>query len=328
LLAIKDFKRIWITGAAGSVGKALLKRLLDEWPDSGVKVLAIDRDEYGLYLLQQELRDKRLSFGFFDLGHKTDLHRLFLEPKPDLIIHAAAFKQVPFLEDYPIQAYKNNVWASVKLYDLAIEHRVEHFVFISSDKAVEASSNLGYSKRILERYLRILMSGDEVPLTQILRFGNIMPSRGAILESFEHQWRTLGRLQVTDAAANRYFIDKTKCAELTWATIEQEARGLFQFEMGEPRNILDLAKGFLMEKGASPEDKKNIEFIGLRAGEKLEEKLFHKYEHQADTKIKGVYRIHSDEPKWNQLRLGLFRDQLQNIREAEVAAAFLRSFGK
>ena len=255
--------------------------------------MLLDNAESPLYYLQNEFevfQKPNVHFVLTDIRDETSIQEIFREFKPSLIFHTAAYKHVPMMEANPYEAVRLNILATKFLADLALINKTKKLVFISTDKAVNPISIMGLTKRICERYLLDLNLKNSTKFL-ITRFGNIIGSNGSLIPLFEKQLE-LGRpLTVTSPEVRRYFIDKFKACQHI-LEISNEAHwkyALFTFNMGKPIKIIELARSFLEFSGY--EIQNNIEFIGLRPGEKLHEEMISDSEALKSTTYKDILYI-------------------------------------
>lgn len=269
-----DDKVILVTGAAGSIGSEIVRQLVAYNP---AKVIMLDQAESPLYNLKMELKEKRLlhltESVIGDIRNYERLENLFETFKPQIVFHAAAYKHVPLMEDNPSEAILTNVHGSKNLVDLAMDHEVEKFVLISTDKAVNPTNVMGTSKRIAEIYAQ---SANSISKTKFIttRFGNVLGSNGSVIPLFKRQIEAGGPLTVTDKRITRYFMTIPEACALV---LEAEAMGngseIFVFDMGESVKIYDLAKKMVKLSGLELGKDIEIKITGLRPGEKLYEEL-------------------------------------------------------
>jgi FlaA1/EpsC-like NDP-sugar epimerase len=254
---IKD-KRILITGCAGSIGSELTRQL-----SKNNKVFGIDINESGLFDIQQETK----CFGRVgDIKDKNTVFDIFSDFKPQLIFHAAAYKHVPLMEKYPIEAIQTNILGTWNVISEAKRWEcLEKFVFISSDKAVHANSIMGATKRMGE--VMVKNQGKEFC---VVRFGNVLGSRGSLITIWEKQINEGKPITITDEKMFRYFMTIEEACELVIkASIISKGGEIFILDMGKKIKILDLAKELIKNIGENIP----IKIIGKREGEVLEEKL-------------------------------------------------------
>ena len=272
---IKDFedKVIMVTGGAGSIGSELVRQICKYNYRS---LIIIDQAESALYDLQQELKQA----GFFnfmpivgDIRDKNKMRILFDEHKPDRIFHAAAYKHVPLMEQNPYEAVKINVAGTKTIVDLAVDFKVEKFVFVSTDKAVNPTNIMGATKRIAEMYISCRQQEGKTKFITT-RFGNVLGSNGSVIPLFRKQIEKGGPLTVTHKDITRYFMTIPEASQLV---LEAGAMGtggeIFIFDMGESVKIMDLAKNMIRLSGLQYPDDIDIKITGLRPGEKLYEEL-------------------------------------------------------
>lgn len=267
---------ILVTGAAGSIGSELCRQLLDCEPKA---LIALDTNETGLFDLAESVRFQpcaaRLRPLIGDITDEQSMSRLFANEQPEIVFHAAAYKHVPLLEQFPDQAVRTNTLATYHLCRLAQEHGVERFVFISTDKAAEPISVMGASKRIAEMFVQALSkSANCMTRFCAVRFGNVIGSRGSVVPVFAQQIEQGGPITVTDPDATRYFMTTPEACGLvilTAATADQG--GLHLLDMGKPVRIIDLALKMIQLRGLYVDRDISIVYTGLRPGERLHETL-------------------------------------------------------
>jgi len=269
---------ILVSGAAGSIGSELCRQLLNYEP---ALLIALDTNETGLFDLVEGLRSRAhpcIANIYPFIGDITDvqrLTRLFAEKRPDIVFHAAAYKHVPLLEQYPDLATRTNVLATYHLCRLAQEYEVARFVFISTDKAAEPVSVMGATKRVGEMIVGALAKSTESPTRFCtVRFGNVIGSRGSVVPVFTRQIEQGGPLTVTDPEATRYFMTIPEACELVILTsVIADQGGLYLLNMGYPVRILDLASKMIRLSGLRVGHDIGIVYTGLRPGERLHETL-------------------------------------------------------
>jgi len=213
--------------------------------------------------------------------------------KPELVFHAAAYKHVPLLEGQVREAVKNNVVGTQTVADLSLEFEVEKFVLISTDKAVNPSSLMGTCKRAAEIYCQYLAAKSASKFITV-RFGNVLGSAGSVVPRFEKQIQSGGPLTVTHPDMTRYFMTITEASQLIMeASVVGLDGHIYVLDMGEPIRIVDLAEQMIILSGKTLGHDVDIEFTGLRAGEKMEEELFHPDENITDTKHEKLLLAHT-----------------------------------
>ena len=268
-------RRVMVTGGAGSIGSELARRILRFAPS---EVILVDRAENALHDLLDELsrvpKQARLEGVLVDITDRPRFQNLFGHRPPDVIFHAAAYKQVPLAEAYPDAAVLNNVGGSRYLMDWALERGVDTFVNISTDKAVRPCSVMGATKRVAELLALRRASEGQTKFVSV-RFGNVLGSDGSVVPLFERQIRGGGPVTVTDPNVIRYFMTAGEAASLVLhaATIGENGQ-LLALDMGDPVRIYDLARDLILLSGLRPEIDIPIKIVGLRPGEKLSEDLY------------------------------------------------------
>ncbi|MGI5939419.1 MAG: polysaccharide biosynthesis protein [Thermoleophilia bacterium] len=281
-------RRVLVTGAAGSIGSELCRQIASFAPEN---LILVDRDESGLYALHEELR----ACGFIDyevvtthIQHMEKLQLVFQEHRPHVVFHAAAFKHVPFMEICPDEAVFNNVLGTLAVAQASAVVGVERLVNISTDKAVDPISIMGASKRVAEMVVQHV--GRENPDCHFssVRFGNVLGSRGSMLPIFQKQIANGGPVTVTDKNMTRYFMSISEAVQLVLqaaalSTHSDSRDGVFVLEMGEPVSILEIAKKMIHFVANGRSSDIEIQFTGLRPGERLEERLVGLHEHVVPT---------------------------------------------
>ena len=273
-------KRVLVTGAGGSIGSELCRQIAQFGP---AELIMFDRDESALHEVQLSISGRALldtpDLLLLDIRDRERVKAVFCERRPEVVFHAAALKHLPLLEAYPVEGFKTNVWGTLAVLEAAEAAGVECFVNVSTDKAADPCSMLGYSKRVAEG----LTAGvDERARGRFLsvRFGNVLGSRGSVLTAFQKQLEQGGPLTVTHPEATRYFMTVEEAVQLVLqAGAIGEGGRVLVLDMGDPVNIAEVAEQLAQSvKPARP-----IEFVGLRGGEKLHEDLFAESETPAPT---------------------------------------------
>ena len=264
-------KRVLVTGAGGSIGSELSRQLYRFAPAS---LVLLDRDESALHSVQLSIEGRALldsrNLVVCDIRDADRIRQVFDEHRPEVVFHAAALKHLPLLEMHPIEALKTNVWGTQVLVDAALETGVERFVNISTDKAADPSSVLGYSKRLAERLTAAAADRSDGIFLSV-RFGNVLGSRGSVLTAFAKQIEAGGPVTVTDPDVTRYFMTVEEAVQLVIqaGAVGRDGEALV-LDMGEPVKIDDVAKRLIGDADRPIE----IVYTGLREGEKLHEVLF------------------------------------------------------
>ncbi len=269
-------KNIVVTGAAGSIGSEIVRQLL-RFPVQ--KIIMVDIAESALYDLQQELllshSDAPFDVILADVTNYQRMHEVFQKYKPEIVFNAAAYKHVPLLEEFPYEAIRVNIGGVKVLADLAIDFKVEKFVMISTDKAVNPTNVMGASKRICEIYIQALSQLNHIKTEFVTtRFGNVLGSNGSVVPLFKRQIKRGGPITVTHKDITRYFMTIPEACQLVLeAGFMGRGGEIFVFDMGEPVKIVDLAKEMIRLSGLKLGEDIDISFTGLRPGEKLYEEL-------------------------------------------------------
>jgi FlaA1/EpsC-like NDP-sugar epimerase len=266
---------ILVTGAGGTIGSEICRQVATLNPK---RILLLGRGENSIFTLEQELRRTFPQIAIqpliADVRHSERMATLLRQWRPEIIFHAAAHKHVPLMQQNPTEALENNAIASADLARLATQVGVKTFVMISTDKAVESSNFMGLSKRLAELLVR---SFTAVGTTRFLvvRFGNVLGSRGSVVPIFKAQIARGGPVTVTDAAMTRYFMTTPEASQLVIQSLAVGESGqILVLDMGEPVNIYDLAEQMITLAGFTPGHDIPITITGLRPGEKLHESLF------------------------------------------------------
>jgi UDP-N-acetylglucosamine 4,6-dehydratase len=262
---LKD-KKVLITGAGGSIGSELSRLCLDY----GVQELVLlDNNEYNLYELSEKMSSSKVKFLLQNVLHVNSLEESFAKYTPDIVIHAAAYKHVPLVEENIQEGIRNNIIGTKNCIDLSIKYKAKKFILISTDKAVRPTNVMGATKRVCELYAKNIPS-DATEIIAV-RFGNVLGSSGSVIPKFKKQIAKGGPLTVTHPEVTRYFMLITEACELV---LQSGALGkggeIFILDMGKPVKIVDLAKKMCELSGKTDIQ---IKFTGLRAGEKLYEEL-------------------------------------------------------
>ncbi|WP_226996869.1 polysaccharide biosynthesis protein [Tessaracoccus aquimaris] len=273
-------RTVLVTGAGGSIGSELAHQVNELRPS---KLVLLDRDESALHAVQLRL----YGIGLLDsddmvlcsIRDEEALRAVFEKHRPDVVFHAAALKHLPMLQQYPAEAWKTNVLGTANVLRCAHESGVRNLVNISTDKAADASSVLGGSKRIAERLTGWYAEQYDLAYVSV-RFGNVLGSRGSVLHTFKAQIERGGPVTVTDPDVTRYFMTIPEACELV---LQAGALGrpgeVMVLDMGEPVRMIDVAQRLIAESGKDIA----ITFTGLREGEKLDEVLFSVNEHRASS---------------------------------------------
>ena len=264
---------VLVTGAAGSIGSELCRQIARF--DPGL-IVAFDIAETGLFYLEKEFQEKFPQINLVpeigSIQDQTRLREIFAKHRPKAVFHAAAFKHVPLMESHPFEALQNNVLATYLLATTAQDCDVDTFVLISSDKAVRPTNVMGATKRLAELVTVGLQNSDTKFVA--VRFGNVMGSNGSVIPIFQQQIRDGGPVKVTHPQMRRYFMTIPEATQLVLqASVMGQGGEIFVLDMGEPVRIEDLATNLILLSGLKPGEDIQIEFTGMRPGEKLYEEI-------------------------------------------------------
>lgn len=294
-------KRVLITGAGGSIGSELSMQIARLAPSH---LALVDVSELNLFNLERHLAPLqpyahsapwRTYLG--DVCSAGRMDEIFAAERPEIVLHAAALKHVPSGERNPVETLRTNVLGTHVTLDMCEIYGVEHFVLISTDKAVDPANVMGASKRVVE--LLTLARQSQVPTmhASAVRFGNVLASTGSVVTLFEEQIAAGGPVTVTHEDMNRYFMTVEEASSLVLqaaalnAAQEAETAHIYVLEMGDPVNIAQLARNLIRLRGKVPEEDIEILYTGLRPGEKLTERLTHSEEMLSPTPVSGVARF-------------------------------------
>lgn len=286
---------VLVTGAAGSIGSELVKQIVQYQPKAIVLFEQAESPLHDLLLeLKRQYPQQRFIPCIADVRNRTRVEEVFNEMRPDIVYHAAAYKHVPLMESHPNESIQANVMGTKNLADMAVKYEVKRFVMISTDKAVNPTNIMGASKRIAEIYVQSLfkqLEKQNPDCTKFIttRFGNVLGSNGSVIPYFKKQILAGGPVTVTHPDIIRYFMTIPEACRLV---IEAGTLGnggeIFVFDMGKPVKIVDLAKNMIRLAGFVPNKDIQIEFTGLRPGEKLYEELLNQKEKTLPTKNKKI----------------------------------------
>ena len=308
---IKD-KIVLVTGAGGTIGSEICKQCLKF---GAKRLIMVEHSEFNLYSINEATgADARNELKMINVVYRHELEEVFAEFRPEVVVHAAAYKHVPLCEFNPHLAVKNNVVGTKNVIDLSKKYGAKKVVLISTDKAVRPTNIMGTTKRICELYA--LNSNDAASDTQIVavRFGNVLGSSGSVIPKFKRQIEANEPLTVTHPEITRYFMLVSEACQLVLqaASIAQGGE-LFVLDMGEPVKIADLAKRMLQLAG---KEELGIKFVGLRPGEKLYEELLID-ENDKSTKYQSIFVTHS--AKYDLQELSSQIEELSECEDAQVA---------
>ena len=308
-------QRVLITGGGGSIGAELCRQVAR----LGVESLAIlELSEYNLYRIEQELRrefpDLLIDAVLGDCGDAAVCERVFTRVRPQVVLHAAAFKHVPLLQNQVREAFRNNVLGTQTAAQAADRHGVGCFVLISTDKAVNPTSVMGACKRAAEIFCQNFAAQSATRFVTV-RFGNVLDSAGSVVPLFREQIRNGGPVTVTHPEMSRYFMTIPEaCQLILQAGVLGKGGEIFALDMGEPVKIRYLAEQMIRLAGKVPERDVGIVYTGLRPGEKLFEELFHDHEDYRATEHAKIFLAQPRSVSWELLNAQL-RQAAQAVRD-------------
>lgn len=288
---IQDYikgKRVIVTGGAGSIGSEIVRQLIKFNASS---VVVYDNAEASVFHLEQEISrsnpKSHIKYVIGDVRDKYRLEEIFDSFKPNVVFHAAAYKHVPMMELNPVEAVKTNVLGTMNVANVSYMNEVEKFVMVSTDKAVNPTNIMGATKRIAELYTQFLEEKSSTSFI-VTRFGNVLGSEGSVIPTFVSQINRGGPVSVTHKEVIRYFMTIPEACQLV---LQASSLGLggevFLFDMGDPVKIDDLAKNLIKYFNSDAE----IEYIGLRPGEKLYEELLCDGENVTPTEDPNIMKL-------------------------------------
>jgi len=315
---------VLVTGAGGSIGSELCRQISECAPG---KLLLLGKGEGSIYGIQRELSSAHPGLELVgiigDVVEREKMMDAIGRHRPDVIFHAAAHKHVPFMEQYPEEAVRNNVLGTLAVGEAASECGVGKLVLVSTDKAVDPSSVMGVSKRVAEMVVQDLARRETTAFTAV-RFGNVLRSRGSVVPLFEKQIEAGGPVTVTDPEMTRYFMSIAEAARLVLHSGAVAENGdLCVLDMGEPVRIVELAENMIRMAGKRPHEDIEIVFSGIRPGEKLHEELFTEAEAASVRRIDKIMLCQPEPHDGEQLAraLGVMRERLRACdREGVVQA--------
>lgn len=289
---------VLVTGGGGSIGSELARQIAQIAP---ANLILLGKGENSVYEIEQELMNE---MGFAptcvigDVRDRASMERIFRQYNPTVVFHAAAHKHVPLMQGNPIEAVKNNVFATELLCELSARFGVRKFVYISTDKAVKPSSVMGATKRVGEMIVRAWAQRSETEFA-IVRFGNVLGSRGSLIPVLKKQIARGGPVRITHPDMSRYFMTIPEAVQLILQAGAMGSKAeLFILDMGEPVKILDLAKDLIRLHGLTPGEDIEIQFVGMRPGEKTHEELVYEQEQLQPTEHSKI-RVVSNEGEVN-----------------------------
>jgi FlaA1/EpsC-like NDP-sugar epimerase len=302
-LAYLRGKRVLVTGAGGSIGSELCRQLLS---GGASRLYLFGHGENSIYQIDKELRilqeegvgeKAALVPVIGDLRDKDYVNYIFGHLKADAVFHTAAYKHVPLMEENPVSAVENNVFGTENLILSAVKHGIKKFVHITTDKAVEPVSVYGASKYICEQMVLEAAQTSGGPSFMVVRFGNVLGSRGSIVPLFQQQIQKGGPVTITHPDIRRWFMTISEaCSLVLKAGGVGENGGLYLLDMGEPVRIRDLAEQLIRFHGFEPDTEIKIVYTGLRPGERMDEPLWSRDERVNETEYSRILQVKRDKP--------------------------------
>ena len=266
-------KTVMVTGAGGSIGSEIVRQVALAAPR---RILLVERCENALYEIDRELRESGAGSPFVplmvDVSDEEAMEGIFSEHRPEIVLHAAAYKHVPMVEMNPREGERNNTLATKRLAEMSKRHGVARFVLISTDKAVNPVSVMGRTKLAAERAVMALNEDGGTSFCAV-RFGNVFGSSGSVVELFRRQIAARMPVTVTHPDMRRYFMTVSEAVGLVLQAASRTERAIYTLDMGEPVRILDLAEHMIRQAGYKPYVDIPIRFTGIRPGERLFEEL-------------------------------------------------------
>ncbi len=317
-------KTVMVTGAGGSIGSELIRQLLRFAPK---KVVMVDIYENTTYELFCEMRERHPAIeAVIEIGSvagKKEITHIVEKHKPQVILHAAAHKHVPLMENNPIRAFSNNVIGTRNVAEAADANGVERFVMISSDKAVRPTNVMGATKRIAEMIIVDLSKRSKTIFTSV-RFGNVLGSHGSVIPLFERQIREGGPVTVTHKDVTRFFMTIPEAAQLVLQAGAMAKGGeIFMLDMGTPVKIDTLARNMIKLCGFEPDTDIKIVYTGLRPGEKMFEELSFMDETVTKTEMDKIFCLNNREDT-NGLKKALAEMEKIETDDAKMIEAIWR----
>jgi FlaA1/EpsC-like NDP-sugar epimerase len=305
-------KVVLVSGAAGSIGSELARQMSAYEP---VHVILVDNNESGLYDLTLDLSAQHPKTEYVPLlGDVTDrvvMRSVYEQYQPQVVFHAAAYKHVPLMQDFPGAAIRVNVHGTYCMADLARQFGAERFVLISSDKAVNPTNVMGATKRVCELIIHAFAAAPQDTLFTAVRFGNVLGSRGSVVPIFNRQIEMGGPITVTHPDMTRYFMSIPEAVNLViHAACLTRGDDIFLLKMGEVIRIVDLAERMVRLRGLRPYFDIPITFTGVRPGEKLDEELYAEDETPHDTVHPHIVLLNSWHQRFNTT---VFQEQLAQL---------------
>ncbi|MGN8831904.1 polysaccharide biosynthesis protein [Selenomonas montiformis] len=324
---VKDYienKCVMVTGAGGSIGSEICRQIVKFSPR---KILLLGKGENSIYEIHKELcrynYQGEIQPLIADVRDNSRLDMIFNTYQPEIIFHAAAHKHVPLMEEQPIEAIRNNIFGTINVAGMARKYKAERFVMISTDKAVNPTSVMGCTKRVAEMIVQSMSEQTTNTHYAVVRFGNVLGSRGSVVPLFKKQIEMGGPVTVTDPEITRYFMTIPEASQLVLQAGALANGGeVFVLNMGKPIKILDLACEMIKLAGYRPYVDIDIKFTGLRQGEKMYEELV--YEEDGMIRTNNEKILVSSTHKVNRSMLDKLIIDLQRVESDNQAIEILK----
>ncbi len=330
VLQLLSGKRVLVTGAGGSIGSELCRQILKCNPS---EIILLGHGENSIFHIHQELQQilrtsvsdhiPQLHPIIADMRDQIRIEFVFKNLKPEIVFHAAAHKHVPMMEHNPSEAVTNNIQGTQVLLQNALQFGVQHFVMISSDKAVKPTSVMGASKRVAE-HLVLHSARQSGRCFSVVRFGNVLGSRGSVVPTFQHQIESGGPITITHPSICRYFMTIPEAVQLVLqASVFSKGGEVFMLNMGEPIKIVDLAQDLIRLSGYEIGRDIDIVYTGLRPGEKLFEELLipgEEYEPTSHAKLLAVRNVSQMIPNDFSLNIDLLCEAARENNKPRIQA--------
>jgi FlaA1/EpsC-like NDP-sugar epimerase len=322
---LKD-RVVMVTGAGGSIGGELCRQIASFNPK---RLLLVEQSEVQMFQIEQEL--SALGHGgtilplIADILDDARMRQIMARFQPEVVFHAAAHKHVPMMERQPAEAIKNNTLGTAHLAEMAYEFKVDRFVMISTDKAINPTNVMGATKRLAEIFVQALHAANHGSTKfMAVRFGNVLGSSGSVIPTFQKQIAAGGPVRVTHPEVMRYFMTIPEAVGLVLQSAAQGEGGeIFVLDMGEPVKIVDLARQLIELSGLKPDEDIEIEFVGLRPGEKLFEELSHQGENIKPTNHPKIMRFVAQPAALDEVRRTL-QELTADMHQLETSQLKLR----
>jgi len=318
-------KTLLVTGAGGSIGSEICRQIASYEPK---KIVLLERSEAALFLIEQELLKNypasKIAAYPADINDEARVEAAILNYHPTVIFHAAAHKHVPMMESHPAEAITNNLIGTRMIAGLAARHGVEKFLLISSDKAVCPTNVMGATKRLAEIYLQTLQRRPGVATKFLaVRFGNVLGSSGSVIPIFQKQISQGGPVTVTHPDVMRYFMTIPEAVGLVLqCAAEGDAGDVFVLDMGQPIRIADVARQLIELSGLRPDKDIEIQFTGMRPGEKMSEEVTYENETLLPTHHPKIRKLSVPAAGFPDLdrEWAKIQEQIDTMQPAEVKA--------